>query len=82
MASKQKYKWHEKTISSYYCEVDTGKIVGQYSRMGLSDGVYHAQVNGDNLGEYISEKCAKQAIEKQIEKNEQDNLEYQKWVVK
>jgi hypothetical protein len=69
----KKYKWYHKTISSYYCEVDTGKIVGKYSTIGFSDDVYYAEVNGDNLGEYISEKCACKAVEEQIAKNDRDN---------
>lgn len=76
----KKYEWNEKCICSYYYEKDTGKIVGHYSRVNFSDDIYHATVNGDNLGEYISEKCAKQAIEKQIEKNEQDNENAKKFI--
>lgn len=64
--SVKKYKWHDKSISSYYCEADTGMIVGNYSRLSFSDDVYHAEVNGDRLGQYISEKCARTAIEKKI----------------
>lgn len=67
--TKKKYTWHDKTISSYYCETSTGLIVGHYSRLSLSDDVYYAEVNGDRLGQYITEKCARTAIEKQIEKN-------------
>jgi hypothetical protein len=77
---KKKYGWNDKFISSYYYEVETGRIVGQYSKISLSDEVYQAEVHGDNLGQYISEKCAKQAIEKQIEKNEQDNENAKKFV--
>ena len=77
---EKQYQWHEKSICSYQCEIKTGKIVGQLFRTNFSDDIYHATVNGDNVGEYISEKCARTAIEKQIEKNEQDmksfNLEY------
>ena len=67
---KKEYEWHEKTICSYYCEKETGLIVAQYSRVNFSDGVYHAQVNGDNLGQYITEKQARQAIEKLIAEND------------
>ena len=63
---KNKYKWHEKSVSSYYCEVETGRIVGQYSVISFSDDVYHARVNNDTLGEYMSEKCARKAIENKI----------------
>ena len=72
---EKQYEWHEKTISSYYCEKKTGRIVGQYSTIGYSDGVYHAQVNGDNLGQYISEKCARKAIEDRIAKNDEEYAE-------
>lgn len=70
--TKKKYTWHDKTIYSYYCDT-TGKIVGQYSRTNFSDDVYFAEVNGDRLGQYITEKCARTAIEKQIEKNDADD---------
>lgn len=69
---ERQYEWHEKTIGSYYCEKNTGKIVAQYSRLSFSDEVYHAQVNGDNLGQYISEKCVRKAIEERIAKNDED----------
>lgn len=73
MTNKKKYQWHDKSICSYYCEIETGRIVGQYSRTNFSDDVYFAEVNGDRLGQYISEKCARAAIEKQIAKNEADD---------
>lgn len=68
--TKKKYKWHEKSYNSYYVEVETGRIVGQYSGISLSDDVYHAQVHSDPLGNYISEKCAKEAVEKKIAEND------------
>ena len=70
--SVKKYKWHEKSVCSYYCEVETGLIVGQYSIISFSDDVYHAEVHGDKLGAYVTEKCAKAAVEKQIAKNDAD----------
>jgi len=72
---EKQYQWHEKSISSYYCEVTTGSIVAQYSRLSFSDDVYHATVNGDNLGQYISEKCARKAIEDRIAKNDEEYAE-------
>lgn len=78
MTKKKKYQWHDKSICSYYCETETGKIIGQYSRTSFSDDVYHAQVHGDNLGQYISEKCVRQAIEKFIEKMDNDEEEWKK----
>ena len=73
---KKKYDWHNKTICSYYCEKPTGKIVAQYSRVNFSDEVFHAQINGDSYGQYISEKCVRAAIEKKIA--EMDDEE-EKW---
>lgn len=70
---KKKYAWTSKTISEYYYEVDTGRIVGQYSKMSFSDEIYHALVNGDNLGTYISYKHAREAIENRIAKNDADD---------
>ena len=75
---KKQYQWHEKSISSYYAEKVSGKIVGQYSKVSFSDDVYHALVNGDTLGSYISHKHAKEAIEKQVAKNDQDEIEMKK----
>jgi hypothetical protein len=69
----KKYAWSSKAISEYYYEVDTGKIVGQYCKTSFSDEIYHALVNGDNLGTYISYKCAREAVEKQIAKNDADD---------
>lgn len=62
----KKYTWHEKAICTYYYETKTGKIVADYSRINFSDDVFHARVNGDNLGQYISEKCARTAIEEKV----------------
>ena len=72
---EKQYEWHEKSISSYYCEKTTGKIVAQYSKLSFSDDVYHAQVHGDNLGQYISEKCVRKAIEDRIAKNDEEYAE-------
>ena len=72
---EKQYEWHEKTISSYYCEKKTGRIVAQYSRVNFNDDVYHATVHGDNLGQYISEKCARKAIEDRIAKNDEEYAE-------
>lgn len=71
MKTKKKYTWHDKTICSYYCD-STGRIVGKYSRVNFSDDVYHAEVHGDSLGQYITEKCARSAVEKQIENDDAD----------
>jgi hypothetical protein len=72
---EKQYQWHEKSICSYYCEVKTGKIVAQYHRLSFSDEVYHAEVNGDRLGQYISEKCARKAIEDFITKHDEQYAE-------
>jgi hypothetical protein len=62
----KKYKWHEKSVCSYYVEEKTGRIVGTISTQSFSDDIHHARVNGDNLGEYISEKQAMKAVEDKI----------------
>ena len=72
---EKQYEWHEKAISSYYCEKKSGRIVAQYSRIVFSDDVYHAEVNGDRLGQYISEKCVRKAIEDKIAKNDEEYAE-------
>jgi hypothetical protein len=69
--NENKYQWHEKSIQSYYCDKATGRIVGKYSRISFSD-VYYAEVNGDTMGEYISENCARKAIETRIAKNDEE----------
>lgn len=71
----KQYEWHEKSIGSYYCEKKTGRIVAQYHRLSFSDDVYHAEVNGDRLGQYISEKCARKAIEDFITKHDEQYAE-------
>lgn len=75
----KKYMWSHKAVSSFYYEVETGRIVGQYSSISLGNEIYHAEVNGDSLGEFISERYAMLAVEKQIEKNDRDDLAAQKF---
>lgn len=74
----KKYSWHEKSICNYYYEEKTGKIVASYSRINFSDDVYHAMVNGDNMGEYISEKHARTAIETKIKEIDEQYEQYRK----
>lgn len=74
----KKYTWHEKSICTYYYETKTGKIVADYSRINFSDDVFHARVNGDNLGQYISEKCARTAIEQKVKELDEQEEYYRK----
>lgn len=71
--AKNLYEWHDKAICTYYVEKTTGRIVGECSRMNFSDGIYHASVNGDSLGQFISQKHAHQAVERQVAKNDEDD---------
>jgi hypothetical protein len=68
----KKYTWHEKSICTYYYETKTGKIVADYSRINFSDDVFHARVNCDNLGQYISEKCARTAVEEKVKQIDEE----------
>lgn len=77
-----KYKWDVRAISDYYYEQDTGKIVGKILRLNFSDDIYHAEVHGDSLGEYIGLVQARKAVEKQIAKNEKDDAAYLKKEIK
>lgn len=65
-----KYIWEERAICAYYCELETGKIIATLSKLSFSDDTWHADVHGDRLGQYISCKHGKKAIEKFIK--EQD----------
>ncbi len=78
----KKYEWNEKSISNYYFETKTGKIVASLFRSNFSDDVWHAEVNGDNLGQYISEKCAKVAVESKIKEIDHQYEELRKKVPK
>jgi hypothetical protein len=67
-----KYKWQEKAICLYYYEAESGRISGTVSQTSFSDDVWHARVHGDQLGDYISQKHAKEAVEKYIYQMEED----------
>ena len=61
-----KYEWTERSVCYYYNEQQTGKIVGTLAKMGMADNTWIARINGDYLGEYISELQGKKAIEKKV----------------
>lgn len=67
-----KYKWQEKAVCSYYYETETGRIFGTLSKTSFADDVWHARVHGDQLGDYISQKHAKEAVEKEIYRQDEE----------
>lgn len=67
-----KYAWTERAICDYYYEKSTGKVVASLSRLSMSDDIWHADVNGDRLGQYVSEKQGRQAIEYKVQEIEDD----------
>lgn len=62
-----RYKWTDRATCTYYHEADSGRIVASLSRISLGDDIWHADVHGDALGQYISWKHAKAAVERFIE---------------
>lgn len=70
----KKYDWEEgQLLGNYlYYEVDTGRIVGEVSRIGMtgsrSTASTYIDVNNTvPLGNYIDYKWAKKAVEKHID---------------
>lgn len=64
--SKIDYKWESRAISYYYYDSDTGKVVGTIHKTTFSDDIWSARVNGDYLGDYISQVKAMKAVEKKV----------------
>jgi len=73
-----KYEWNERRHSAYYNEQQTGKIIGTVTRISISDNTWISRVNGDYLGEYLSELQAKKATEKKIKEIDAETLELRK----
>ena len=61
-----KYKWTDRSVFNYYYDIETGSIVAKLSRISFSDDVWNAEINGDFLGQYISEAHGREAIEKKV----------------
>ena len=66
MSTASKYQWKYGSISTDYYHDDDGLIVGKVTRTSFSDDTYIAEARGKGLGEYISQKAAKQAVQKAI----------------
>lgn len=66
MSTSSKYQWKEGNIGTEYYHDDEGLIVGKVTRTSFSDDTYIAEANRTGLGEYISQKAAKKAVEKAI----------------
>lgn len=74
-----KYKWkYRDTVNNNYYHDEDGRIVGEILRINFSDNIWHADVNGDSLGNYIDESSAMVAVENLVRKNEEDLILYQK----
>lgn len=72
------YKWQDKNITSYYYEVKTGKIVANISRTNFSDDVWHAEINTDNYGQFISAEHAMKAVEQKVKELDKEAKELRK----
>ena len=68
----QTFDWQERGSAYYYYDVDTGKIVGQVSKIVLSEnwialvnvGKYTLTLDDEkHLGQYIDLNFAKKAVE-------------------
>lgn len=63
-----KYQWKYKDdMSNNYYHDENGRIVGEITRVNFSDDIWHATVGDNKLGEYINNKTARKAVEKDIE---------------
>jgi hypothetical protein len=67
------YEWVTRAVCYYYCDVETGKIIGKVSRVSLGDDIWFATVNGDSLGDYISLTKAMSAVYTQVVKNDNND---------
>lgn len=66
MSTASKYQWAYGNVSTDYYHDDEGLIVGKVTRTSFSDGTYIAEARNKGLGEYISQKAAKKAVEKAL----------------
>jgi hypothetical protein len=60
---KFSYDWNHNTSGSHYYDKATGKIEATVTRIGFPNFVWNVNVRGDDLGNFISESHAKEAIE-------------------
>ena len=67
-----KWKYKESPNNNYYHDED-GMIVGEIVKINFCDDVWHASVNTDGIGQFISKNHAMAAVERIVQKNIEDD---------